>query len=64
MTTLFKIIFRNTARKLVANALETGIARGFQLGRAYEQSHVQNAGIVMGVNYQNQIESILEKSGF
>jgi hypothetical protein len=61
---IFKFLFRNTARKLTSSAFEEGIQKGFVLGRAYEQSNIKKVGVVMGVNYRRELDSILEKAGF
>lgn len=64
MKRLFRLLFRNTARQLTADALNVGVMRGFDMGRQYEHAHLLKQGIILNTNMKRDIETILEKAGF
>ena len=64
MKLLFKFLFRSTARKLTAEALNVGVRRGFDMGRQYEHSHLRSQGLILDLRVSNEIDQILAKAGW
>lgn len=64
MTTLFKLLFRKTARKLTAEAINVGFRRGYECGKMFERSRQEQRGLILDLNVSREIDQILEKAGF
>jgi len=64
MKTLFRFLFRNTARQLTADALNVGVMRGFDMGRQYEYARLMKQGIILDTSMKRDIEAILAKARF
>ena len=64
MARIFRLIFRGTARRLVADAMAQGIRVGYDLGWQLGRTEHRNKGIILSCQIESQVEEILKSAGF
>ena len=64
MLIIFKLLFKGTARRLVADALASGIRTGFNVGHQTSVMELRGKGIIAGCQVEEEVEEILKRAGF